>query len=192
MTDLVRLGVRCLALWFALFSVVGVGHAAAQPNTPAAVARAFMDAYRNGDVARMRELVDPTFVALPDPRDPGGHPEDFVGFVKNHLVHVSGSNIRETGPTTAVADVVFSGPEFRPLPHPFTEQVTFTVINGRITRIQERVSAQTFADLQALGPMPGMPATGAREIAGLWVLLVAGGLCFGAGLLVRRLHATNS
>ena len=191
MSALIKTWLGCLALSLGLFGVLGVAQAAAQTTNPAAVVSAFTDAYSRGDVARMRELVDPAFVVVPDPRDPNGHEENFDGFVKNHLVHVTASNIREISSNKAVADLVFSGPEFRPLPHPFTEQVTFTVNNGRIARMEERVSEQTFKDLQALGPMPGMPATGASDGPGAWALLATAALCLLAGLLARRIPASN-
>ena len=192
MSALIKTWLGCLALSLGLFGVLGVAQAAAQTTNPAAVVSAFTDAYSRGDVARMRELVDPAFVVVPDPRDPNGHEGNFDGFVKNHLVHVTASNIREISSNTAVADLVLSGPEFlRPLPHPFTEQVTFTVNNGRIARMEERVSEQTFKDLQALGPMPGMPTTGASDLTGIWALLAVGSLCLLAGLLVRRTPASN-
>ncbi len=67
---------------------------------------------------------------------------------------------------------------------------TFTVINGLITRLQDRLSAQTVQDLAALAPPPGaprqLPQTGASDSRAMTWLLTLGVVCALVGAVIRR------
>ncbi len=73
---------------------------------------------------------------------------------------------------------------------PFSLHVTYTVKNGLIIQILDRLSPQTVQDLAALAPPAGAPAqlpkTGESGSNAAVVLLALSLLCALAGALVRR------
>jgi len=106
------------------------------------------------------------------------------------LPHVDEANAHQIDANTAEMDVTLSGGALPPLPHPFSLHVTYTVKNGLIIQILDRLSPQTVQDLAALAPPAGAPAqlpkTGESGSNAAVVLLALSLLCALAGALVRR------
>ena len=104
--------------------------------------------------------------------------------------HSAIANLRTTGPETAEVDVTLSGGPLPPTPHPITLHGTFTVKNGRITRLLDHVSPQSEQELAALAPPAGAPATlpntGAPGLPGKALLLILSVLCGLLGAGFRR------
>ncbi|MEO6458775.1 MAG: hypothetical protein ABIO92_10980 [Chloroflexia bacterium] len=144
---------------------------------------AFADAYNAGDTAKMRQLADPAFQQV------GGTGEklDLNGFANSTSsgVRVTLSNCKLTGPNVVSCDTVLSGGPIPPLAHPWTETSVLTFANGKITRLDETLSAQTAQDLQALAA-PGMPSTGTADPASPLVAILMALLLIACGGLTLK------
>jgi hypothetical protein len=176
-----------LSIW-----IVGAATAAAQtnqPNDPVAVVTAFNAAVSRQDRTAALVLLDDDFLyvsgpgsALPRNLKKGEFP------VGPPFQQVAQSNIHLIDATTVEMDLTFSGGPIPSLPHPFVLHATFTVKNGLITRLQDRLSDQTAQDLAALGPAPGalgqLPKTGESDAGAVTWLLALGVLCVLAGAIV--------
>ena len=196
-----RKGTRLSSLALAVTLLVGLlgtvrvasAHPIGQASDPIATVMALMDAYNNADVAQLDALLGPSFedVILNPP--PGIPPEAMrqnrEQVIKNASaggLHATASNCKLTSATTVVCDFSSTGPG-APLPHPFTTTATITVQDGKVTRVEETLSAQTFSDLQALlAAQPGMPTTGSTNTQTLFAVLVLGLLLLAFGFMVRR------
>ena len=190
---------RSLPLVLVLAAFVAVTGAVAAPmrqaTDPATVVKAFNAAVSRQDLTAALALLDPNFEyvsvpgsALPTSRGKGTGKDEFPG--PPPFQQVMESNIHPIDASTVEMDLTFSGGPIPQLPHPFMLHATFTVKNGLITRLQDRLSDQTAQDLAALGPPPAAPAampnTGVSNASALTVLLVLGVLCALAGAAVRR------
>ncbi len=162
-----------------------------QASDPISVVTAFNAAVSAQDLNGALALLDPDFryvsgpgSAIPMDQKKG----EFPG--KPPFQQVNQSNIHQIDPTTVEMDLTFIGGPIPVLPHPFMLHATFTVINGLITRLQDRLSPQTAQDLAALPPPAGAPArmpnTGESAPSAVIVLLALGLLCVLAGAAVRR------
>src|SRR5215207_2166040 len=159
-----------------------------QANDPVAVVTAFNAAVSAQDLTGALALLDENFLyvsgpgsALPTSRKKG----EFPG--QPPFQQVDQSNIQLIDATTVEMDLTFSGGPIPQLPHPFMLHATFTVKNGLITRLQDRLSPQTAQDLAALAPPPAqLPKTGASDSNDGTVLLALGVVCALAGVLIRR------
>ena len=141
-------------------------HVSIQANDPVAVVTAFNDAISRQDLAAALEFLDDDFLYVGDPNS--AFPNDrrkgeFPG--QPPFQQVAQSNIHLIDATTVEMDLMFSGGPIPVLPHPFTLHATFTVQNGLITRLQDRLSDQTAQDLIALGAPPAavLPRTGEND-----------------------------
>lgn len=176
-----------LSLW-----MVGAHTVAAQTsqaNDPAAVVTAFNEALSRQDLTAALALLDDTFQyvsgpgsALPTTRGKG----EFPG--QPPFQQIAQSNIHPIDANTVEMDLTFSGGPIPKLPHPFMLHGTFTVQNGLITRLQDKLSDQTAQDLAALGSPPAavLPKTGENDSGALNWLFALGVLCALAGVLLRR------
>jgi hypothetical protein len=159
-----------------------------QANDPVAVVTAFNAAVSAQDLTGALALLDPDFLyvsgpgsALPTNRKKG----EFPG--QPPFQQVDQSNIHLIDATTVEMDLTFSGNPIPVLPHPFMLHATFTVNNGLITRLQDRLSPQTAQDLAALAPPPvQLPKTSEGDSHIVLWLLALGIVCALAGALVRR------
>jgi hypothetical protein len=159
-----------------------------QANDPVAVVTAFNAAVSAQDLTGALALLDPDFLyvsgpgsALPTNLKKGEFPKG------PPFQQVDQSNIHLIDATTVEMDLTFSGDPIPVLPHPFMLHATFTVNNGLITRLQDRLSPQTTQDLAALAPPPAqLPKTGEGDSHIVSWLLALGILCALAGVLVRR------
>lgn len=162
-----------------------------QPNDPAAVVTAFNEAVSRQDLTAALALLDDTFLyvsgpgsALPTNRKKG----EFPG--QPPFQQVAQSNIHPIDANTVEMDVTFSGGPIPKLPHPFMLHATFTIKNGLITRLQDRLFDQTAQDLAALGSPPSAPAqlpqTGDGDSRPLLWLLALGVACALAGAIGWR------
>ncbi len=179
-------------------SVVVTGAAAApmhQATDPTTVVKAFNAAVSRQDLDGALALLDPNFQyvsvpgsALPTSRGKGTGKDEFPG--PPPYQQVTESNIHLIDAENVEMDLTFSGGPIPVLPHPFMLHATFTVKNGLITRLQDRLSDQTAQELAALAPPPGAPAampnTGTSTASARAALLVLGLLGTLAGAVVRR------
>ena len=169
---------------------------AGQASDPVAVVIAFNVAISAQDLPGALALLDPDFryvsgpgSALPTSRKKG----EFPG--QPPFQQVNQSNIHLIDATTVEMDLTFIGAPIPVLPHPFLLHATFTVINGLITRLQDRLSEQTAQDLAALAPPPSAPAqlpkTGASDSSSVPWLLALGIVCALAGATVCRVSLSR-
>lgn len=184
---------RLLVWWIAaalglLGLLAGAGRAAAQTTAPEDVVRGFLEAISNDDTATMLALIDPDGLYVSDPGTPdefqqplGEFAEGTVGQGFKVVIH----SISATGEDSVAVEFSVSGGDIPTLPHPFTFTANVTVADGKITRWEETLTAQTLADLAALG-QPGMPTTG-RSL-GDWLPLTSllGLTAIAAGAVIRR------
>lgn len=119
-------------------------------HDPVTVVSAFNAAVSAQDLPAALALLDDTFQyvngpgsALPTSRKKG----EFPG--QPPFQQVTQSNVQLIDPTTVEMDLIFNGGPIPVLPHPFLLHTTFTVKNGLITRLQDRLSRQTAQDLAA-------------------------------------------
>jgi hypothetical protein len=194
----VHLSLVCLATTMLLsaFTVVaGVAAQTGQATDPATVVKAFNAAVSRQDLTGALALLDPNFQyvsvpgsALPTSRGKGTGKDEFPG--PPPYQQVTESNIHLIDAENVEMDLTFSGGPIPVLPHPFMLHATFTVKNGLITRLQDRLSDQTAQELAALAPPPGAPAampnTGTSTASARAALLVLGLLGTLAGAVVRR------
>lgn len=152
-----RTGLAAALLSLALIGTAGT--AAAQTISPVDVARAFIAAYNQGDRAALATLADPAFARVEDPRQPGSHTESLAEF-EGKPAHVTVLGVQQTGADTVTVDAQVTGASLPPIRVPFHTSFAFTIVNGRVGRMVETVAPETFDALRALGPAPGMPATG--------------------------------
>jgi hypothetical protein len=107
-------------------------------------------------------------------------------------VKVDVKTVTLTAPDTVESDYVLTGPDIPPLPNPFSAHATFTVQDGKITRMVQTLSEQTVNDLMSMpqgGEPAGMPSTGAGIAQWTpWVLVAVGATLLVAlgALLVTR------
>ncbi len=167
------------------------------PTDPAAVVKALNDALNRGDPQGVLAFLAPECRKVVGPHSLnreeqtcGVGPGQWPG--SPPWPHVELANLRTTGPETAENDVTLSGGNLPPTSHPFTVHATFTVKNGRITQVLDRLSPQLEQELAALAPPSGapatMPTTGAGDVPGKGVLLVLGLIC---GLIGTGFRATS-
>jgi len=181
-----------LALALVLSALLGSARtAAAQGSVNDDKVRAFEDAFNSGDLATAQTLVDPNFTVVPDPRGVR-KPGHLAEFFSPPRPRVTLSNFHDVDANTLTVDVTLVGGPIPPLPHPFVENDTFTFSNGRILKIAEALSPQTFQDLQALGHPPGMPTTGSADQPSLLTALMLGLLSLSVGVRLRRVQRANS
>ena len=165
------------------------------PTDPAAVVHAVNDAVNRGDPQGVLPFLDPTCRKVVGPHSLnreeqtcGVGPGQWPG--SPPYPHVEEANLRTTGPETAEVDITLSGGPLPPTPHPITLHATFTVKNGRITRLLDYVSPQSERELAALAPPPGVPATMPTTGAGTFGvavgLLVVSLICGVIGVGFRR------
>ncbi len=177
-------------------------HPADQPKDSVALVLALWDAFNSADAAALDTLLDASFTDVITNPPPSAPPELVVtsrqGYidysVKEH-VHVAISNCKQTAPDTdtVVCDATASGGSLPPLPHPFTQTVTFPIANGKIMRQDAMLSDQTSKDLAAFfasAAQPGMPVTGAADMGMPISALVVALMALVAGTLLRRAHTT--
>jgi hypothetical protein len=134
-----------------------------QASDPVTVVTAFNAAVSAQHLTGALALLDDTFLyvsapcsALPTNLKKG----EFPG--QPPFQQVDQSNIHLIDATTVEMDLTFSGETIPVLLHPFVLHATFTVKNGLITRLQDRLSPQTAQDLAALAPPPGAVAQDRR------------------------------
>ena len=192
----VSLAMLALApLLVACLAATGAMAQTGQPTDPAAVVKAFNDALNRGDPQGVLALLAPECRKVVGPHSLnraeqtcGVGPGQWPGSPPYPQSTIT--NLRTTGPETAEVDVTLSGAPLPPTPHPITLHGTFTVKNGRITRLLDAVSPQSEQELAALAPPSGAPATmpntGAGTLPGKGVLLVLGLLCGLIGAGFRR------
>jgi hypothetical protein len=171
-----------------------------QASDPATVVTAFIAAFNAQDLPATLAFLDPNFQyvsvpgsALPTNEGKGLGKGEFPGPLP--FQQVTQSNIHPIDATNVEMDLLFSGGQIPVLPHPFRLHATFTVINGLITRLQDRLSDQTAQDLAALGSAPAAPAqlpnTGESDSShGEWLLLL-GVVCVLAGASAWRLSLSR-
>lgn len=186
---------RLLALMVMLGWAVLAHPAAAQTNQgndPAAVVTAFNEAISRQDLPAALALLDDDFLyvggpnsAFPNDRRKG----EFPG--QPPFQQVVQSNINVIDAKTVEMDLTFTGGPIPPLPHPFMLHATFTVENGRITRLQDRLFEQTAQDLAALGAPPAavLPRTGGNDSLALSALIALAGMFALAGAAAVRAAA---
>jgi hypothetical protein len=191
----VRVLMVCLSATTALSVWMTVVHTAAaqgsQASDPVSVVIAFNAAVSAQDLPGALALLDDNFLyvsgpgsALPTNLKKGEFPNG------PPFQQVTESNIHLIDDSTVEMDLTFSGGPIPVLPHPFMLHATFTVKNGLITRLQDRLSDQTMQDLAAVGPPPGAPAqlpsTGeSGPDATAWLLALAT-LCMLTGATIWR------
>lgn len=183
-----------------LTAAVGLGRTAqaqTQGAGPVQVAQAFIDAFNSGNLANLQAVADPSFRFVSDPGTPEAEDLSFDQFVKENLMPGNSatlSNLQQTGPDTATAEATLKpGP---PVDHPFVVNLTFTITNGKVSRIVSVTSAHSLQDASALGPppggmQPGMPRTGAPDPTLPLSAAFAGLLLLAAGLLTRRVFVAK-
>ena len=168
-------------------------HPIGQASDPIATVMALIDAFNNADVAKLDALLGPSFTAVilnpPPPLVQAETLQNREQFIKNASesgLHATASNCKLTSATTVVCDASSTGPSL-PFPHPFTTTATFTVQDGKVTKVEETLSAQTYSDLQALAAgQPGMPTTGSTNSPAPFAILALGLLLLASGFVVRR------
>ena len=181
-----------LALALVLLALLGSARtAAAQGSANDDKVRAFEDAFNSGDLATAQTLVDPNFTVVPDPRGVR-KPGNLAEFFSPPRPQVTPSNFHDVDANTVTVDITLVGGRIPPLPHPFVENDTVTFSSGRILKIAEALSPQTFQDLQALGPPPGMPMTGSADQSSLLTALMLSLLSLSIGVRLRRVQRANS
>lgn len=181
-----------LALALVFSALLGSARtAAAQSSANDDKVRAFEDAFNSGDLATAQTLVDPNFTVVPDPRGVR-KPGNLAEFFSPPRPQVTPSNFHDVDANTVTVDITLVGGRIPPLPHPFVENDTITFSSGRIVKIAEALSPQTFQDLQALGPPPGMPTTGSVDQGSLLTALILGLLSLAIGVRLRRVQRANS
>ena len=183
-------GLPLTMLLAAFFAVTGAAAAPmGQACDPVSIVKAFNAAVSGQDLTGALALLDPDFQyvsgpgsALPTDRKKG----EFPG--QPPFQQVAESNIQLIDANTVEMDLTFSGGPIPVLPHPFMLHATFTVENCLITRLEDRLSAQTLQDLAALPPgAPGiMTNTGLGNTHGGALLLVLGLFCGLSGMIIRR------
>jgi|GEM_PF-7056840 len=199
MNSRMRVHLSCLALAVALLvGLLGTArmasaHPIRQASDPIATVMALIDAYNNADVAKLDALLGPSFTAVilnpPPPLVQAETLQNREHFKNNASVsglHATASNCKLTSATTVVCNLSSTGPSL-PFPHPFTTTATFTVQGGKVTLVEETLSAQTYSDLQALAAgQASMPTTGSTSSQTLFAVLVLGLLLLASGFVVRR------
>ena len=188
----VHVAMVCLAITMLLSAFTVVAGAAAQTGQacdPVGIVKALNAAVSRQDLAGALAQLDPDFQyvsgpgsALPTDRKKG----EFPG--QPPFQQVAESNIQLIDANTVEMDLTFSGGPIPVLPHPFMLHATFTVENCLITRLEDRLSAQTLQDLAALPPgAPAiMPNTGLGNTHGGALLLVLGLFCGLSRMIIRR------
>lgn len=179
----------------ALAWLVAVPAAAAQtsqPSDPIAVVTAFNEAISKQDLTAALSFLDDNFLyvggpnsAFPNDRKKG----EFPG--QPPFQQVAQSNINQIDANTVEMDLTFTGGPIPPLPHPFMLHATFSVKNGKITRLQDRLSDQTAKDVTALRAPPAtvLPRTGGNDTNDLVGLLMLAVICVLAGTITVRAAA---
>lgn len=158
-----------------------------QASDPVAVVKAFNAAINRNDIDAARALLDPAFRKLVGPDSANAQEQNRDQFPPVPLPHVDEANAHQIDATTAEMDVTLSGGALPPLPHPFSLHVTYTVKNGLIIQILDRLSPQTAQDLAALASPPAqLPKTGEGDSHTVSWLIALGIVCALAGALVRR------
>lgn len=192
----IRVSMACLSLTLVLSLWMVWPHAAAaqtgQANDPVAVVTAFNEAVSRQDLTAALAFLDDNFLyvggpnsAFPNDRRKGGFPG------QPPFQQVAQSNINLIDANTVEMDLTFTGGPIPPLPHPFMLHATFTVENGLITRLQDRLSDQTRQDLAALGAPPAavLPRTGENDSRAIAWLLALGIVCALVGTIAMRTAA---
>jgi hypothetical protein len=186
-----------LGLIVGLFGAVTLAsaHPARQGSDPISVVNAMSEAFNNQDVAKLKDLLDPSFLDTVENAPPGAPPDFFAPNNRDAFIAASQAGIRVTqgtckltAPDTVVCDTSLAGGPLPPLPHGFNEVSTATVVNGKVTRLSEKLSDQTYQELAALlaGGQPGMPTTGSADTTLPLFVLTLGLLSLAAGFLARR------
>lgn len=172
--------------------LAGPGRAAAQTTAPEAVVRGFLESITSGDEAMMQALIDPKGVYVSDVGTANEFQQTLAEFaadvaVQDFTVVVNSATLSEDG-TVAVSFSV-SGGDIPSLPSPYTFEANVTVADGKITRWEEVVSAQTLAELAALSnPVvtPGMPTTGNSSGEWLGIISLLSLAALASGVVLRR------
>ena len=163
-----------------------------QASDPVAVVTAFNAAISAQDRTAALALLDDNFLyvsgpgaAIPMNQKKG----EFPG--QPPFQQVAQSNIHLIDDSTVEMDLTFSGGSIPVLPHPFMLHATFTVKNGLITRLQDRLFDQTAQDLAALSSAPSAPAqlpkTGEPDSSPLTWLLALGVVAVLTGASICRI-----
>ncbi len=165
-------------------------HPQAQGADLVAAALAYANAYDARDTTKLRDLADPAFQDVGHYGPPDQQVTNLDDFIKGNSggPTVTLTNCRLTGANAVDCDGTLRGGPLPRLPHPWTEKNTLTFANGKVLRIDEYLTPQTAADLDAFmaaHPQPGMPSTGAPG-AGLPLLAILVGLLLVAGGAVSR------
>jgi hypothetical protein len=197
-----RLGSLALVMGL-LVGMLGVtrtvsAHPASQPADPVAVVMEMADAFNDADADRLMELLDPSFKNV-GANPPAGLPPGYLDLDRDQFIaqsrdgglHIELSNCKLTAPDTVLCDNVITGPGAPPLPHPITETITVTVVNGKITLLVETLSEQSLSEFEAFlaASQVGMPTTGSSDMSvALWLLSLAL-LSLVAGVIIRRTQA---
>jgi hypothetical protein len=156
--------ITCLTLALLLGAPMR-SYAQPAPTSPLDVVKAAFDAQNANDPAAMRALIAPDATFVQPLGSPGSNTqsrEEFIaGVTGPNNSHVNTRSVQQTAPDTVIADVIISGGDTPRLPHPFHIQATITVTGGLIRHAVIMFAPETQEDIAALGPMPGMPTTGA-------------------------------
>lgn len=175
---------------------LGSTHAlAAQGSSNDATLQAFIDAYNKGDIATARGLVDPNFTYVHDPNNSGQQTLSLDEFFAPPFVHATPSNFHDIDANTLTVDILITGDNVPPLPHPWLDTDTIAFSNGRILKVMEMLSPQTLQDLSTLESSPGMPTTGGgmeQSLMAATLLLGLGLFSAGLGVSLRRAGARKA
>lgn len=176
--------------------VVARGVAADTPQS-VAVVQAFYDALNARDFDKARSLVAPDLVFDFDPGTDNALTqtlEDQIPGITDHDAHFTILNTEEVSPGVAQVTLTISASDLDELhlAHPYTTTDTAHVQEGKIVSYLGHTSDQTFADLRAVGALPGMPTTGAGDNDLFLTMLALGGGLLLLGLVVRRVRLTNT
>jgi hypothetical protein len=185
--------------------LVGTGDAWAQTSGQSdllGIIQQFVSAFNAGDTATLQNIVDPSFQSVvtnwptnapPEVRAPSNRDTQLQN-ASQHLIQTAASNCSVISPNTAQCDIMLSGAPIASLPHPWKETAVFTFSNGKIVRLDERLSDTTKNDFAQIfaSQQPGMPTTGSANGNGtLFLAIMVSAALLAAGGVARRVSRVS-